>query len=283
LNAPLLVHAEHPIPIAASQEKSALSAHPREYARYLASRPSSAESWAIASLYRLAVAHGTPDLRLHVVHVACEQGTRLIDRAAKDCRQITGETCPHYLAFAAEDIPDGATQFKCAPPIRNRATREALWDALRDGTLTMVVSDHSPCPPELKLLDTGDFSRAWGGISSLHLGLPVTWTGASARNFWLTDIARWMCDNPAKLAGLNHRKGKIAPGFDADLIFFDPDETWTVRADLLHHRHTLTPYDGMSLRGVVKRTILRGRTIYDASLPNPFPLDPIGQWLKRGT
>ncbi len=283
LAAPLLVHAEHPIPITGAQTTSGLSTHPREYARYLASRPVSAESWAIAYLFRLATVYEATKLHTHVVHVACEQGTKLVGLAAHDGKQLSAETCPHFLTFCAEEIPDGATQFKCAPPIRGRATREALWQALRDGTLTMVVSDHSPCPPAMKLLDTGDFSRAWGGISSLQLGLPVTWTGASERNFSLTDLAAWMCENPAKLAGINHLKGRIAPGLDADLIIFDPEESWTVRASALHHRHKLTPYDGMSLRGVVKRTILRGRTIYDASLPNPFPLDPIGQWIKRGT
>lgn len=281
LRAPLLVHAEDPGALQRALEVSELASHPTSYAAYLRSRADVAEMIAVRSLWMLAGEH--PVWHIHVVHVTCSAASAFIHAARNDDRTMSGETCPHYLTFCAEEIPDGATRFKCAPPIRGRATREALWQALRDGTLTMVVSDHSPCPPEMKLLDTGDFSRAWGGISSLQLGLPVTWTGASKRNFFLTDIASWMCENPAKLAGINHLKGRLAPGLDADLVIFDPDETWTVRAEALHHRHKLTPYDGMPLRGVVKRTILRGHTIYDASLPDPFPLDPIGQWIKRGT
>lgn len=281
IGAPLLVHAEDPGTLATFRKKCDLDSNPRSYAEYVRSRHELSEMVAVRLIWMHAGEHrGWP---VHIVHVTCQAAADFLHPTVRDQRAMTGETCPHYLTFASEDIPDGATQFKCAPPIRDRATREALWQALRDGTLTMVVSDHSPCPPELKLLDTGDFARAWGGISSLQLGLSVTWTGASQRNFHLTDIASWMCDNPAKLAGINHRKGTIAPGRDADIIFFDPDESWTVRAAALHHRHKLTPYDGMPIRGVVKRTILRGRTIYDSALANPFPLDPIGQWLKRGT
>ncbi len=283
MGATLLVHAEDPGVILTSLAASGLADDRRSYAKYLASRPEKAERWAVTTLYKLALAHSRNGLRTHVVHVACEAAASIVGSDSADALRLglSGETCPHYLTFAAEDIPDGATQFKCAPPIRDRATREALWSALGDGTLVMVVSDHSPCPPEMKLLVEGDFARAWGGISSLQLGLAATWTGARARGFHLPDIARLMCENPAALGGFNLRKGRIAAGFDADLVIFDPDEEWTVRGETLQHRHKLTPYDGMTLCGVVKRTILRGRTVYDSSLAHPFPLEPIGQWIKR--
>jgi allantoinase len=160
---------------------------------------------------------------------------------------VTVETCPHYLTFAAEDIPYGAVQYKCAPPIRERENRERLWEALRTGQITMVVSDHSPAPPELK---KGDFLQAWGGISSLQLGLPAVWTEARKRGFTLADVARWMSTNPAQLAGLD-QKGGIAIGKDADLVLFDPEATFIVDAQKLHHRHKATPYDGMTLYGTI--------------------------------
>ncbi len=277
---PLLVHAEDSGVIASKASAWQASSSPRSYKKYVLSRPAIAERLAVEEIDFVAWKR---HCHVHIVHVAALEALSLIETKQREGVNISAETCPHYLTFAEEEIRDGATQYKCAPPIRDQRHREALWEGLSNGILTMVVSDHSPCPPAMKLLDTGDFSRAWGGISSLQLGLPITWTGASARDFPLTDIATWMCENPAKLAGINHLKGRIAPGLHADLVIFDPDESWTVHGSALHHRHKLTPYDGMTLRGVVKRTILRGRTIYDAALPNPFPLDPIGQWLKRGT
>lgn len=278
LGGPLLVHAEDPTIVDKATVVSGLVDAPRSYAKYLASRPPEAEAKAIAMLAGVSRVCG---ISVHIVHVAARAA---LDVLREGFSGVTAETCPHYLTFAAEEIPDGATQFKCAPPIRDRATREALWDALRDETLTMVVSDHSPCPPELKRLDAGDFARAWGGIASLQLGLCATWTGAHARGFGLADIARWMAANPAKLAGIGHRKGTIAAGRDADLILFDPEASWTVEARTLHHRHKVTPYDGLTLRGVVRRTLLRGRTVYDASRPahEAFPTEPLGRWIKRG-
>jgi allantoinase len=176
---------------------------------------------------------------------------------------ITAETCPHYLHFAAEDIADGATEFKCCPPIRERENREQLWDALRDGTIDMVVSDHSPCPPEMKLRQLGDFRKAWGGISSLQLRLPVMWTEAKKRGFTISQIAEWLCRAPAKLVGLDRRKGAIAVGCDADIVIWDPDAEFRLVPEMIHHRHKLTPYAGEFLRGKVEKTFLRGQMVYD--------------------
>ncbi len=281
LRAPLLAHAEDAGMLARAYATSGLSESPKSYNCYLASRPPDVEYGAVEDLIGCLAVEG---VHVHIVHVSgSSKALWLINDSKRKGALVTAETCPHYLTFAAEEIPDGATQFKCAPPIRDREIRETLWEALRNGTLDMVVSDHSPCPPNMKLLEQGDFAKAWGGVSSLQLGLSATWTGAQERGFVISDIARWMCAKPAVLGGFSLQKGQIAAGFDADLVIFDPAEQWTVRGQSLHHRHKLTPYDGMTLRGVVKRTILRGRTIFDASLANPFPSEPIGQWIKRGS
>jgi allantoinase len=176
---------------------------------------------------------------------------------------ITVETCPHYLTFAAEEIEDGATAFKCAPPIRGRRHRDGLWRALGAGEIDLVATDHSPAPPALKRLADGDFLGAWGGIASLQIGLAAVWTGAAARGLPFDRLARWMAAAPAKLAGLQAAKGSIAVGRDADLIVWDPDAERTVDASALFHRHPVTPYDGMRLRGRVERTILRGEIVFD--------------------
>ena len=177
--------------------------------------------------------------------------------------RITAETCPHYLTFASEEIPDGATEFKCCPPIREGQNREQLWSALASGTIDMIVSDHSPCPGEMKLRETGDFMQAWGGISSLQLRLPIVWTEASRRGFSIQDVARWLCSAPASLVGLSGRKGSLEIYSDADLVIWNPEKEFTVEAEHLHHRHKLTPYQGRVLNGVVEKTFLRGRKIYD--------------------
>jgi allantoinase len=197
----------------------------------------------------------------------------MLARARRDGVRITAETCPHYLALSAEEIPDGATQFKCCPPVREAANRELLWQGLADGTIDCVVSDHSPCTPELKRLDVGDFGLAWGGISSLEVGLPVVWTEARRRGVALADVVRWMADGPAKLVGLR-RKGRIAPGGDADLCVFAPDETFVVDPERLHHKHPITPYGGRSLTGVVRGTWLRGEELTGD--------EPRGRLLTRG-
>lgn len=257
LGVPLLVHAEVCGPI--DRATAALAdADPRRYATYLASRPPAAEEEAIALVTGLCRATGA---RTHIVHHSAASALPLLRAARAAGLPLTAETCPHYLHFAAEDIPDGSTPFKCAPPIRDRANREALWAALAEGVLDMIASDHSPCSPSLKALEAGDFVAAWGGVSGLQLALPVVWTEASARGHALTDVVRWMCAAPARLAGLTGKKGAIAAGADADLVVFDRDARDTVIAAGVHHRHKLTPYAGEALRGVVHATYLRGTRV----------------------
>jgi allantoinase len=179
---------------------------------------------------------------------------------------VTVETCPHYLTFAAEDIADGATLLKCAPPIRDAAEREQLWRALAAGDIDLVATDHSPAPPSLKHIETGDFVSAWGGIASLQLGLLALWSGAHDRNVPADALRRWMSETPARLAGLHPRKGAIVPGADADLVIWDPDDETRVDAATLYHRHAVTPYHGCRLRGRVCTTILRGQVVFDAGM-----------------
>ena len=256
LGAPLLVHAELPEFITAS------AGNGRHYSNYLNSRPKAAENSAIDLLLRLS---GETGCTVHIVHLSSAEALDRLRAARAGHLPVTIETCPHYVAFCSEKIPDGATEFKCAPPIREAANGEALWNGLRTGIIDMIVSDHSPCPPEMKQKTTGDFFAAWGGIASLQLGLPVMWTEASARGFSEEDVARWMAAIPAKLAGLSGRKGAIAPGCDADFVVWDPAEEFTVDPQALQHRHKLTPYAGRRLRGVVKKTFLRGRAVGERS------------------
>src|SRR5262249_40353172 len=227
----------------------------RRYATYLASRPEAAEEQAIALLVRLCRDTGA---RVHIVHLSAASALPEIAGARADGLPVTAETCPHYLHLAAEDIADGATPFKCAPPIRGRANRELLWGALASGVVDMIVSDHSPCAPELKRLERGAFAAGWGGSAGLQLALPVVWTEASRRGLGLADVARWMCDGPARLAGLDGRKGRIAPGHDADLVVFRPEARFRVDPARLRHRHRVTPYAGEELAGVVDATFVRG-------------------------
>jgi allantoinase len=252
LNLPLLVHAEWP----PSLRPVSPAANLRAYATWLESRPPSAEVAAIALLIALCREFGA---RIHIVHLATEESLPLLREARGDGLPITVETCPHYLTFAAEEIADGATIFKCAPPIRGRATREALWRALQDGDIDMVVTDHSPCPPALK---NGDFLQAWGGIASLELGLRAVWTGASARGIGIERVAEWLSAAPARLAGLAGRKGAIAPGLDADLAVWDPETESIVDEAALCQRHKCTPYAGRVLKGRVVATLARGRVVY---------------------
>jgi allantoinase len=256
LGAPLLVHAEVAGPIDAAAPALA-GADPRRYATYLASRPPAAEEDAIALATRLCRATGA---RTHIVHHSAASALDQLRAARAEGLPLSAETCPHYLHFTAEAIPDGATPFKCAPPIRDAANREALWCALAEGVLDLVASDHSPCSPGLKAIEAGDFVAAWGGVSGLQLALPVVWTEAAARGHSLVDIARWMSAAPARLARLAW-KGAIAAGRDADLVVFDDAAHTTVTAESIHHRHRVTPYAGETLRGAVVATYLRGQRI----------------------
>lgn len=255
LNAVLMAHCELPGPLAAAPTPSTT----RRYAEYLATRPAAAETAAIELLLRLAERQHA---RVHVVHLSSAASLPLIAAARARGVAVSVETCPHYLHFAAEDVPDGATEYKCAPPIRGRADRDALWAALADGTIDQVVSDHSPCPPALKARESGDFMAAWGGIASLQLGLPVVWTGMRERRLSIDRLAQWMSGAPAQLVGLSHRKGAITPGLDADFVVWSPEQEFTVRAEDLLHRHPLTPYLGRRLAGVVHATYLRGERVF---------------------
>ncbi|BAM05217.1 allantoinase AllB [Phycisphaera mikurensis] len=245
---PLLAHAE-----LATDTPAAAPADPRSHDAWLASRPPSMERDAIALLVRLCRETGC---RTHVVHVADAGSLPLIAEAKAAGLPLTAETCPHHLCFAAEEIPAGATAFKCAPPIRDAANREMLWAGLADGTLDLVASDHSPCPPSMKAQEAGDFVAAWGGIASLEVSFAATWAEASRRGFGLADVVRWMGERPAALAG---RTFGIAEGHPADLVALDPDARWTVRGAELHHRHPLTPHEGREVRGLVKRAWIGGR------------------------
>ena len=265
LDALLIVHAEDPGVITAAPRPAG-----RRYADFLASRPPAAEDTAISRLLAAAGRHGA---RVHVLHLASASAVPLIAAARADGVRVSVETCPHYLTFCAEEVPDGATEYKCCPPIRDSGHRDGLWAGLADGLIDAVVSDHSPCPPALKQRDSGDFAAAWGGISSLQLGLPAVWTQARQRGHSLADVARWMAAAPATLAGAP-RKGAIAPGYDADLVAFDDTASFTVDPARLRHRHPVTPYAGRTLTGVVRRTWLRGRVVGAA---------PAGRLLARET
>ncbi|HXE74564.1 MAG TPA: allantoinase AllB [Candidatus Xenobia bacterium] len=275
LGAVLLAHAELPEPIEAAAA-GARNADARRYATWLASRPRQAENRAIALLIWLSREFGA---RIHIVHLSSSEALPLLREAKQEGLPITVETCHHYLTFAAEEIPDGATEFKCAPPIRERDNREKLWAALGDGLIDFVATDHSPCPPAMKERQSGDFLRAWGGIASLQLSLPALWTQARRRGFGVERLAQWLCSGPARLAGLDERKGKIAVGYDADLVVWDPETEFEVAGDELQHRHKLTPYGGHTLHGRVEATFLRGEKIYERGR---FAEKPSGAVLRRG-
>jgi allantoinase len=256
LGLPLLVHAELPAFLVVPDPNR----DPRDYGTWLASRPPEAEHAAVDQLNRLAGEYGT---HIHIVHLASAGAVSQVRVARHAGLPITVETCPHYLTFAAEEIANGATAFKCAPPIRERAHRDGLWQAIVDGDLDLIATDHSPAPASLKHLDDGNFVRAWGGIASLQLGLSVVWTAVAHRGISLESVVRSMTEAPARLAGFGRSKGTIAPGSDADLVVWDPDAETIVNGAGLHHRHPITPYEGMRLRGRVMTTILRGEVIFD--------------------
>jgi allantoinase len=216
--------------------------------------------------------------RLHIVHLATCQALDIVRAAKSEGLPLSVETCPHYLHFSSEKIPDGQTLFKCAPPIRSRENCEKLWQGLREGVIDLVATDHSPCPPEMKRLGERNFRAAWGGISSLSLALPVMWTEASGRGFTLADIARWMAEGPARLAGCASRKGRIAKDLDADFVVFEPEAEFIAAEEHLPYRHRVSPYLGERLRGVIKATYLRGNCVFAG---REFPREPSGGELRR--
>ncbi|MFF4645749.1 allantoinase AllB [Streptomyces sp. NPDC001389] len=261
----LIVHAEDPHHLESAPQNPG-----PKYADFLASRPQDAENTAIQNLIDQAK---RLNARVHVLHLSSASALPLIAAAKAEGVRITVESCPHFLTLTAEEVPDGATEFKCCPPIREAANQDVLWDALADGTIDCVVSDHSPSTADLK---TGDFATAWGGISSLQLGLPAIWTEARKRGRTLDEVARWMSTAPAALAGLA-AKGAIEAGRDADFAVLAPEETFTVDPAELHHRNQVTAYAGKTLHGVVKSTWLRGRQIADHGTPT----EPTGLLLER--
>ena len=266
---PLLVHAELPAPIDSAIERLR-DADWSFYQTYLQSRPEEAELSAIRLLLSLCREY---KFRLHIVHLSASKALPELRAARSEGLPVTVETCPHYLHLTAETIPRGATVFKCAPPIRSRENCEQLWQGLGDRTIDLVATDHSPCPPEMKHTNEGNFRSAWGGIASLSVALAVLYTEARERGFALTDIARWMSEAPANLAGCHKRKGRIAAGYDADFVVFDTESEFTVSAKSLYFRHPISPYLGEKLRGVVKATYLRGCLVFKE---DEFPGDPIG-------
>jgi allantoinase len=271
---PLLVHAELPAPIDSSTA-NLVNPDWSLYETYLQSRPEEAELSAIRMLLTLCREY---KFRLHIVHLSASAALPDLRLARSAGLPVTVETCPHYLHFTSETIARGATLFKCAPPIRSRENCDQLWQGLRDGTIDLVATDHSPCPPEMKRLAEGNFRTAWGGIASLSIALPVMYTEATNRGFALTDIARWMAKAPAKLAGCHQRKGRLAAGCDADFVVFEPESEFVVTADRLHYRHPVSPYLGEKLRGVVRATYLRGKKVFS---DGEFPGEPIGEEYRR--
>ncbi|HJZ65946.1 MAG TPA: allantoinase AllB [Candidatus Acidoferrum sp.] len=261
---PLLVHAELSGPIdAATQELS--NEDWRKYETYLQSRPDEAELEAIELLLKLCRQFR---FRLHIVHLATGNALAMLRAAKAEGLPVTVETCPHYLAFGAEEIPNGATLYKCAPPIRSVENREKLWTGLKEGVIDLVATDHSPCPHEMKKPEEGSFRTAWGGIAGLSVALAVMWTEAVKRGFGLQDIAKWMAEGPAKLAGFSASKGKIAAGMDADFTVLDPKAEFAVGEENLHYRHKISPYLGRRVKGVVREVYLRGECIFrDGEFP----------------
>lgn len=265
LGLPLLVHAELDCgqPVDLPEVTDA-----RSYRHYLASRPRRWELDAIALMIRLCRETGCP---VHIVHLSCADALPMLQAAREEGLPVTVETCSHYLCLAAEDVPEGDTRYKCAPPIRERENADRLWQGLADGVIDFIISDHSPCTPELKLLEEGDFMAAWGGISGLQFGLPLIWTEARRRGYNLGQITRWLSEAPARFAGLSG-KGAIAVGKDADFVIWQPEAPVAIQRESIHHRHKVTPYEGMSLQGRVQQTWLRGSIIYNDGRLGDLPL-----------
>ncbi|KAJ7993408.1 hypothetical protein DPEC_G00272130 [Dallia pectoralis] len=260
----LLFHAEQDVSLLSEEQ-----AEPRDYSTFLKSRPDVMELEAIRTVTNLCLQYR---VRCHIVHLSSAQPLALIQAARQAGAPLTVETTHHYLSLSAEQVPAGATQFKCCPPIRGAANQEKLWSALKAGHIDMVVSDHSPCTPDLKGLDSGDFTQAWGGISSLQFGLSLFWTSASQRGFTLPDAVRLLCQRTAQLCRLDDQKGSLTPGHDADLVIWDPEKEFQVKEESIHHKNKLTPYLGLRLRGEVCATIVRGRVVYNNGSFSPSPM-----------
>lgn len=272
---PLLVHAELEHEHDCKGEQIAAWNDSRSYTEFLHSRPRRWEDDAIRLMLRLCEEFKCP---VHIVHLSSSDVVPEIHAAVSAGLPFTVETCPHYLTFASEEIPDGDTRFKCAPPIREKENREKLWAALRDGTIQIVVSDHSPCTPNLKFLEEGDLKKAWGGISSLQFRLPAVWTEAQKRGFSLNELADWLCRKPAQFLGLADRKGALTPGYDADIVVWDPRAKFHISQDMIEHKNKVTPYEGRELQGKVVKTYLQGEPVFS---DGKVIAEPIGKILLR--
>ncbi len=285
MRAAMPILAKHDVPYLIHAELDCGSFHDveitKEYNSFLASRPKSWENDAISLMVDMAresKAKGD-NCKVHIVHLSSDEALETIANAKNEGLRFTAETCPHYLTIASETIPDGKTLFKCCPPIRENKNREHLWQAIADGRLDFIVSDHSPCTPELKHIDTGDIEKAWGGISALQFGLPLIWTEAKDRGIDLIEIARLMSNETAKFAGLDGIKGQIAVGLHADFLVFDPNYSYTITNDMIKHRHNITPYAGRTVTGQVQHTFVRGHHVYQQ---DQFINSPVGKPLLKG-
>ncbi|MCX4029522.1 allantoinase AllB [Endozoicomonas sp. SM1973] len=282
---PYLIHAELDLHKELDQHNQPPPTIGNSYQSFLASRPKHWENEAINLLVQLCADAKAKGLnsRIHIVHLSSAEALPTIAQARRDGLDITAETCPHYLTLDAESIPDGKTLFKCCPPIREHGNQQLLWDGLKAGLIDFIVSDHSPCTPQLKHIDSGDLEQAWGGISALQFGLPLIWSAANKQGFTLVDIAHWMASAPADFIGLGHTKGRIAPGYQADLFVFDPAVHYPITQKLIKHRHKITPYAGKRVTGEVLTTYLRGEIIYAKNKDNNglFINGPFGRPLLK--
>ena len=265
---PLLVHAELESSVNVKESSS------RAYSHYLESRPQKWEVDAIRLIIELAKESGG---HLHIVHLSAAQALSEIRKAKEQKIAITAETCPHYLTLQSEEIRDGATHFKCAPPIRENRNREDLWRGLEQGIIDFIVSDHSPCTPQLKKLETGDFDAAWGGIAGLQFSLPVIWTEMQKKGLTLAQLSYWMSESTVKFLKVKGKSGKIEMGSDADLVVWDPNAQFVLKESQIFHRHKVTPYLGKKLYGVIKKTFVRGQCVFDEGIFS----GPFGSELKR--
>lgn len=276
------VLARHRVPLLVHAELECADSHPEDwsdqsssYRAFLNSRPRRWENDAIDLMIKMCRQYNCP---VHIVHLSSSGAIASIRQAKSSGLPLSVETCPHYLTFAAEEIKDGDPRFKCAPPIREQENRDKLWQSVMDGTIDFVVSDHSPCTPSLKFLNEGNLQKAWGGISSLQFVLPAVWTEAQKRGATIEHIVGWLSRGPAALLGLSGEKGSLAPGYDADIVVWNPEAEMRIEQSAIHHRHKVTPYDGMKLMGKVEKTFVRGQIVFENG---EFSSQPVGQLLLR--